>query len=343
MKKNALFLFVVILAGIFLWFFIHSFIKPSIPNTEDTLVADRGGYGVDPAQVRTRITDLLSTQGPQKAYARFVTDYQHADFGTQHNAAHIFGEELLVSEGIEGVRYCDPQFAFGCYHGFFTNAVSFEGISSITKLDEACSAVTYGDPSACRHGIGHGLVEYFGGGQLAKALELCKKTTQPNPIAGCTGGVFMEYNTPLRYSDEGVFFTEPRPLNPENPYAPCDTVAVEFRDSCYHELPQWWGQVYNYDFEKIGALCAGSPLESYVRNCYHGLGGVVAPSVNFDPYKVNEGCGLMPTEKGRYLCRASAAWSVMFDGAGYEDAALVCSESISEYYSPCPTEDADIM
>lgn len=326
----------VTILGVLVWVVFTQIQSPNEAVTIDGAIQN-------PTELRAQIKNAIIHLGPAQAYTDIAFAYRDADFNMQHNMAHILGEELLASEGIEGIQYCDPRFAFGCYHGFFTNAVSKEGLESVAFLDTACGAVKTGTPGSCRHGIGHGLVEYFGADQLEKALELCKKTTQPNPLAGCMSGVFMEYNIPLRYTDDGSnFFVEPRSFDAVHPYAPCPDVSEEFRASCYHELPQYWARIFDNNWRTLGLLCLDE-AEVYQDECFHGMGNVIAPSAQYDPEQARDLCNEIPHDKGSYICRVAAAWSVTLDGAGVEASRIICPESVAHYNDECPVDSIDTL
>lgn len=291
-----------------------------------------GTDDVSASVVRGEMMDTLRSEGASMAYERFKKKYRNAEFDLQHNAAHIFGESAHEVLGIDGVRVCDSEFNFGCYHGFFTRAVSSDGLSVVKTLDEACVAAV--QPSACRHGIGHGILEYLGHTRLTDALAACKETTQPDPLAGCTSGVFMEYNVPLAVNDAGVFSLQTRPLlNPEEPYHPCTEVSAEFRLSCYHELPQWWMQVYRADFKAMGAYCVASAEKELSDACLAGLGNIVASFAKYEAEQSTALCRLMPDEASRRICTVNAAWSFGTDVDSQEKALALCAS--------LPTEDRE--
>jgi hypothetical protein len=245
----------------------------------------------------------------------------------QHNAAHLFGESLYATNGVDGIRTCDTDFNFGCYHGFFTQAVSGEGLSLVSALDAACQ--TSERPSACQHGIGHGIMEYVGHSNLPRALEACSLTHQPDPIAGCTSGVFMDYN--IRLIVEGnTFSVSTRPLgDPELPFAPCTEVKDKFKKSCYHELPQWWYQVYAGNVKRIGELCERIENQTYRAICFSGVGNIVGSVANYETAHVKELCALMPTHAVS-SCISNAAWSFSANIDSKDDARELCENVISE-------------
>lgn len=213
MKEYLPFLVSVLLVAGVLWF----------GHTTDSLNVSSQTVG----EIRVTMEKNIEDMGGREAYQTFKQQYENVPFDAQHSASHLFGESLFHSLGLPGISVCDSDFSFGCYHGFFTKAVSEQGLVVVSDLDVACTAVTDAQSiSACQHGIGHGILEYVGPLHLSRALEACTNTHQSNPLVGCTSGVFMEYNVPLSVSENGVFSTTARPLeNPNEPYHPCTEVA----------------------------------------------------------------------------------------------------------------------
>lgn len=288
----------------------------------------------EPSEARADIQHALQREGREAAYESFKRAYVNVSFDTQHNAAHIFGESLYEAYGIDGVRTCGSEFNFGCYHGFFTRAVAAEGLPVIGELDRACDASLR--PTACQHGIGHGILEYMGHTRLTDALIACNRTNQPDPLAGCTSGVFMEYNVPLS-EDAGSFSVQSRPLdNPAEPYHPCTELSEEFRLSCFHELPQWWAQVYGRDFAKLGAFCAEAPFPDADRACFNGLGNIIASFGDYQAPVVAEMCGQIANPKGREECLINAAWSAYLERNDPKGADAICAGLPENLQAQCP-------
>jgi hypothetical protein len=249
--------------------------------------------------------------GAQAAYEEFKSAYQDKSFGTQHTVAHIFGQLLYEKMGLQGLTICDATFAFGCFHSFFSRAFSEKGLGIVLQANEACIEKYSAGGTGCLHGIGHGIIDYLGHDKLVESLAVCTKTTQVNPLFGCTSGVFMEYNVPVIIDSERSY-TKFRDLNSANPYEPCNTIVPgQFRESCYYEMGQWWDKVYFGDYQKIGQLCAGIDNSTWQRSCFLGVGNVAAPSSQYEVGATISKCQQMPTEEGRLICRTGASWSFM--------------------------------
>jgi hypothetical protein len=138
----------------------------------------------------------------------------------------------------------------------------------------------------------------------------------------------MEYNVPLIVNGSTYRVTA-RPLgDPEQPFAPCTEIGEKFRTSCYHELPQWWNQVYSGSFERMGVLCASVVQPEQRRNCFAGIGNIAGSVAGYDADAVIALCGKMP-DTGRDTCLLNAAWSFTANVNEPESALHVCKE-ISE-------------
>lgn len=263
------------------------------------------------ARERGHFRKQIETLGGERAYTLFVERYEEDKYtSVQHGAAHLFGEILFKVQNISGVAVCDSSLAYGCYHGFFTQAVLESGLSILPLLDEACGNQKTGSP--CRHGIGHGLMEYFGTDHLDDALRSCPKAKREQFMGGCSSGVFMEYNVPL-VEDNGEFVTTVRTLDTGSEYGPCTSVDDQFKESCYHELPQWWKQVYKNDYALMGELCNKVESHNERRACFLGIGNNIAPSSYFDEKIAIEYCSLMPDTYGNTMCRLAAAQGFSWD------------------------------
>lgn len=260
-----------------------------------------------PNIVRERMLwqERIQIAGAASAYEEFKRIYGTLEFGRRHTMAHLWGEVLFTASGLNGVVVCDSAFEFGCYHGFFTAAVGANGIGILPELDRACRSEAM--PSACQHGIGHGILEYFGHDKLETALESCAAVPQLEPVAGCTAGVFMEYNLPITIVPGVDASMKFRPVNDENPYTPCPDLPREFRQSCYHELVQLWDRYY--DYQKIGKLCAELENGAERDACFQGAGNIAVPSSQYDVAAAIGKCLEMPGDDGQAICRIASSWS----------------------------------
>lgn len=303
MQRNAIFtISITCVAVVAVVFFYY-------PHDRPVTAIDATGT-LDIAAERQFWQERVATTGAARAYGEFKAAYADADFDRQHIAAHLWGNLLFDTTGLDGVGICDSTFKFGCYHGFFTAAIGNRDIGILPELERACRAKFGSLASACEHGIGHGILEYLGHDNLAGALEACAAMPQTDPVAGCTAGVFMEYNLPLTVVPGAAAFMRYRPLDDANPYEPCPNLPQQFRQSCYHELLQLWDRNYNYG--KIGILCAALSNGAERKACFQGAGTAAMLSSRYDVASTVGKCRELPAD-GQTICRIAASWG--FTGA----------------------------
>ncbi len=272
----------------------------------------------------------IKTVGGAKAYKEFGAFVAPLSSNTKHALAHIFGGALYRSQGESALAVCDAQFSYGCFHEFLASAIEEHGISEVQTLNEDCWNSLVSSPLACQHGIGHGVLGYFGYGSssLDKALSLCKDLPMSDSIGGCYGGVFMEYNmrTMLDYNDKV------RPVTDNDIYAPCDTLADEYKKACVFWQPQWWlVKVYGNKagvgvFTKMGKNCDTIGKDTLLKRlCYEGLGTVAPLYVDNSPTKAASFCNAASTEALYKLYCLSYAANDISLVAGASEGAKVCA------------------
>ena len=282
---------------------------------------------------KTKWSARTDAVGASQAYKEFLEVYKDEHFGIQHTFAHMMGQMLFEKLGLDGLTVCDSTFAFGCYHSFFGQALISYGVSVVKQLDEVCTQ-TYGPyGTGCQHGIGHGLLEYFGHKQLAKALEACSLTIKVSPLSGCSSGVFMEYNFPT-VIDENSTTAQTRAIDFSKPYDPCPNMSNEYRPACYNGLAQWWsrGALYNGDYQKMGELCHKIEEANDRDVCFLGIGAIAAPSSNYVVVDTLAKCQKMPESGEQIFCRAGASWGFFASPEHREMAGTLC-EGISQLSS----------
>src|SRR5690606_36167585 len=78
-----------------------------------------------------------------------------------HLAAHIYGAALFAEFGEEALAHCGQQYAFGCLHEVFERIVAESSVNRLMRAVQHCESAL-GGWHPCHHGLGHGLVSYFG-------------------------------------------------------------------------------------------------------------------------------------------------------------------------------------
>lgn len=291
-------------------------------------------------KARAEIEELLAAHPSEEAHRLFKERYEKVPYNFQHVVAHFFGELLYRKDGIPGIAVCDSSFGFGCYHSFFGLAIAERGPSVAKDLDDECFKKYGRLGTGCPHGIGHGLMWYLGDEKLAEALSYCDGMHYTEPIGGCTSGVFMEYNerTMATASGEGGS----RPFDPGNPYEPCTTVPVKYREACYFEQAGWWHRALALDTARAGALCEGVAVRGEREACFRGLGNTIGPSTEYDTKASREQCELVQTREGRDLCKQGAAWTFLSDPERAARAPEICDQEDAARKAQC-LENARII
>ncbi|HTM69118.1 MAG TPA: hypothetical protein VL426_07585 [Candidatus Binatia bacterium] len=261
--------------------------RPLTPERRAIIEADR---------IRARLRERIAAEGLEKTYAAIERD-PTADVAAKHGEAHIFGELAYEKEGIDAIRVCDAEMTFGCYHGLIVRALAREGLGALPKIDAACVEAHGKDDTGCRHGIGHGLAEYFSVRDLADALDRCS-AIQPPGLLGCTQGVFMEY--------ANVAADDPRIIDRSRPYEPCTSVAARYKASCYFEQPYLWHRLFGDDAAASAERCATLTGDER-QACLLGLGRSIAEFSRYNGPASVSGCGALPPDE-RMPCLAGAHW-----------------------------------
>jgi len=259
-------------------------------NHRQTLLADAAG-------AEAHWHDRIAAVGGEAAYQELGRATAGETQQTKHEQAHAFGGELFTLEGVAGLSVCDSSFDYGCYHEFLGRAIAAMGLSALPLLDQACFSALANSPLSCQHGLGHGIVASLGytSGALQDALAACHSLPDNDPIAGCDGGVFMEYN----FATMLVGQARTRPLGAD-PFAPCSTLAVGYRAGCYFWQPQWWIAALQPDtgsniFAKMGEWCAQSG--TYRTECFEGIGYMAAPESGYVEAKAAALCASASAER----------------------------------------------
>ena len=284
---------------------------------------------------QSRVRDV----GGSAAYDEFATFVQSMPQTQQHVRVHAFGRALFREAGEAGLSVCDTRFSYGCFHQFLGDAIASLGASAIPSLNDACFKTLVSSPLSCQHGIGHGVM-----GSLAydltslhQALATCKELPGSDPIGGCYGGVFMEYNVRTMLGE----YAEPRPFE-GNPFEPCDSLDSTFVPACIYWQPQWWQQTVLRDvplheqFVAMDGYCAkfGTTPE-LKRACFEGVGNIVAQASNFDAGTARALCNAIESSSvARLFCLSIGANHFGID-VGARDAVLVCDGLSSKQYAYC--------
>ncbi len=308
----------------------YTYFKPQEnTNSENT---NSENTNSDIAMQRKYWKEKIKQMGTQKAYDLFKIENGQTTPQRQHLYTHIFGELLYEADGIKGIVVCDSTFFFGCYHSFFGRAISQGNDKIVKDLNEECIKKHGPLGTGCQHGIGHGLMEYFGSSRLDKALEACLKI-QNLTYLGCSSGVFMEFNSPTIIGDEKVLMQR-RDFDKNNPFYPCETIK-QYKKSCYFELGQWLSKNPALDLRGRGSLCQTIKNEDDRYSCFMGIGNTIGPDANYARGESIANCKKMPNAEGQTLCLAGLAWSFYANPDTRNDYQTICADLEADKKQVC--------
>lgn len=288
--------------------------------------------------------ERISAVGGERAYEEFHVAYANFDPSDQHTQAHIFGGELYHGEGVDGFSVCDLQYSYGCYHEFLGQAIFEEGMPVVEKLNQGCydDLKASGQELSCQHGIGHGILAAIGyeTETLPKALESCKGLPYNDPIGGCYGGVFMEYNLRTMLSLDGVPVRE---KEVSDLHEPCKSVPEYAKEACYYWHPQWWltvlgGEGYGTRLERharMGELCDELGPGKLRDTCVKGIGNNLVTTGITSGEAVRLCKAATSDLRTEVLCRSDAANSFFVVPGLSDEAAGLCEGLEGEYYEYC--------
>ncbi|OGI62791.1 hypothetical protein A2818_00910 [Candidatus Nomurabacteria bacterium RIFCSPHIGHO2_01_FULL_40_12] len=298
----------------------------------------RLGLTAKDKSITNKWVSMIDKIGAEAAYQKFKQENSGQDQESQHLNAHEFGIALYEKVGMKGVAVCDSSFGYGCYHQLLLTAIAEQGLSVVHELDQACIKKFGERGLGCQHGIGHGLLDYYGY-SLDKALAMCATMQWQKPLFGCQSGVFMENNFPIVLNENGE--SKPmRQFNQQAPYEPCFDVEKRFQYSCFYLQPEWWDQATDLSYAQLGQLCLR--IEEKVRRelCFRGVGTGAVSTTNFDLSSVIKACRSMPSLEYEIMCRSGASWTFS-DNDGYQIATNRVCEDLPQNKSNMCFEQAD--
>lgn len=275
-------------------------------ETEKEILFEEGetNWTVDVTKEQSIWSSYIEKEGPKEAYSRLKEKYKNDDLDTQHIMGHLFGEILYSKKIKESLSICDKYFGYGCYHGFTVRFIVENGLNSIKEMDALCRKIEGLADGQCQHGIGHGLVEYFGAytpEKMQKTIETCDELTNSKGIySECIIGAFMAYRETLSL-DGDEFKVSFRGFDPQSPYSPCIESPARARGMCYAGLGLWLDIVFKQNYEKAGKYCYGVPIKEDRDLCYFGVGLFAATRSEYNVESTIEKCEQMP-KNGKTMC-----------------------------------------
>ncbi len=301
-------------------------------------------YALVPTDIRGeqgRWSERIRAVGGKNAYEELGYAVRVLTPTQQHVPAHIFGGALYEEEGLPGLNVCDTRFLYGCFHEFLSRAILEGGLSVVPTLEKKCKSLPKsGAPLGCEHGLGHGLLSYFGyePADLKEAVSACDML-EADPWHACAQGAFMEYNFRFLTLGEG---TGGRPV-PEDVYDPCYDYEGEIGQRCVGIIPLWWRAILFPDepttavFSWLGDKCQNLPqeLQHYKAGCFRSIGFVAATTQDADASLIEQSCRAASAGKDNFLqCMFYASVGVQ-NKSDIETGLSVCKRLSAEDQPAC--------
>lgn len=320
-----------IVGGIFNFYKYWQPDKPTFANCDDVNCTDTAFFLKEKSLYEKRLRE----EEPNEIYKDLLTKYAGAKSDNQHRIAHIFGQILYFSQGSSGIGVCDSSFAFGCYHGFFNEALKKDGIESVQEMDQQCIKKFGEFNLGCQHGIGHGLAEYFGPNKINEALDICNSLQWKHQLMGCSGGVFMEATMPTLVDIPGAVSVKIPDGN--NPYTPCNKVK-SFIPECYYSLGIFFIRAYPHDPYQALKLCSEITNKFNKKICLMGAGNAIIADKRQNIDQAIKKCQMSPNKESEIACRSGAGWILFASQSTRQKSTDMCSGLNEDDASICIRE-----
>jgi hypothetical protein len=310
------------------------------PETHNAIEVNGSSY----REKREFWTTYHSVHTSAETYAKFLEVSHLLPYSEAHELSHIVAEILYAAEGQDAILFCTPDHGFGCYHGVAGAALEESGLEIVPFFGHSCRSPGL-DYLGCSHGIGHGILAYLGNEKLDEALAECMTLQGDDPVGGCLGGVFMEYNFQTMQSTDGIALREYNPMRFDEP---CDQIESRFKAACYYELPSWWRATMATSTDSnsmmgissavriAGERCSRLDVEN-ASVCFSGIGNLVGPNSGYDPRVMEVWCSSMPNSDSRNLCYKEALGHLLQSDEGRAKIAILCESKDFLFPEFCPT------
>lgn len=188
-----------------------------------------------------------------------------------HQIAHRIGRETAKKFGINQKSFllCPISvYNGGCQHGYFEYVLG-KTKSQVEAANLICESLDDSFSQKfkfyCYHGVGHGVM-MAQAYDLRKSLDVCDSLSEHYQKDGCYQGVFMEnVNAAMLGILKNNIFSE------EDPLAPCNKIAEEYRQECFINHAGWLMKVFKNDINKASYSCLNAP-SNHINDCIQSLG-----------------------------------------------------------------------
>lgn len=268
------------------------------------------------------IKNLALTKGADQSW-KFLEASLEGEGGTSgeiHDLAHLVGGLIFDQKGLDGIKFCTPSFAFGCFHGLLDEAFS----KSLEKLAEAQKGCLLSGPmgsgpfASCIHGIGHGVASYYGTKDLENSLEACDKLTEG--VAFCHDGVFMEF---ARNSAASFY-------RADDSLYPCNKLEQKYVFSCGRNQVRVMMDRLGLKFEDIAKNCSEYQNIDFQKACFTALGFDAVAKSGGSPDAIKEMCSKVISPEDNECIKAAAGELIFQNISGWQSSSNKLCQSLPQ-------------
>lgn len=257
-------------------------------------------------KLNREINEAVVKEGFKPVYTQYLQKYPSGSL-LGHAVDHFFGDILYHQYGLNGITYCQSRYTFGCQHSHIFSEVAAKGEVGVEAVVNLCQTLTADQNNACRHALGHTLLELSGDDQLFTVLSRCGEIDQAIRPHGCVGGALMQYFFPGLYAVTSDT-KQRRNFDPDHPFDVCLDSPDDFQPVCVYSLVEWWSQVLNRDYQTISGYCAALQDVNLQKSCFAAMGSDLAYTSAYSLGEVSSACGLIDNSSQQSWCRAGAGW-----------------------------------
>lgn len=357
--RAVLFAFLTILALVVLS--SHQNSRASLPGSPTNYpeVAQLSGTNKSFADLAIYFSDLAKKKGAD--YAFQVLKFANLPPGTDvHLLGHTVGDIIYLQQGVNGIKICTQDFRNACSHSIVIGLFNDKGIAALPQIAEACRQAPGGSGAytMCFHGLGHGILAYYGY-DMSQAAEACQKTSTQayNFREGqeCIGGAVMEIISGGGHDHDKWVAANAKYLLPDAPLSLCqqDFIPKEAKPICYVYITPYLfiaagGTLENpgTNFTKAFSYCNSVPTEEKENRdaCFGGFGKeFIVLAQNRDVRRIDQmtdsqlgqvqtWCGQAGDRDGTAACVINAVNSMYWGGENdYHTAINFCRLSSDDY------------
>lgn len=349
-----------IVGGVLLAVTLSNSLKTS-PSSKNTLPEAQIFSGKAPSfvEIRDYLLSLSQKKGALYTYQALRTMElpPNTDF---HLLGHVVSEQIYKEKGIGGMSSCTDDFRNACSHAIVVGAFSEKGVEALPLITEACRKAPGGSGAytMCFHGLGHGILSFYGY-KMEEAVAVCKKTgATPFPNAEatqCISGAVMEIISGGGH-DKTVWEVKHRQYLRENPnplslcqssYMPREAAPLCFTYLTPYLFMAAGANLGSPDpvyFKKAFSFCEAVPVTDSVNReaCFGGFGKEFVPlAQSRDIRKIDQmtetqlktvynWCLESPVKDGVLACITSGLSSLYWGGENNPRAAIKLCQVVGD-------------